>query len=205
MITFDERARRADAGGAQSKHTTITNKKEQRRGLSELDAEWMRRVASATERARAQGRGDVADYLTLRATNDLTRGIGCDWLFETFQAHAGAANRAGAGITLAHEDAHRFSVGHATMVGRKLIMRAGVRELVVEAGWPRTPQDGIVRGGGLACAQVTHFGDRARNASLLLVQSTTNAAPQWLVIEETRARTPLHEEHVRHHVARLFE
>jgi len=126
-------------------------------------------------------------------------------LFETFQAHAGAANRAGAGITVAQEDAHRFRVGHATMVGRKLIMRAGVRELVVEAGWPRTPQDGIVRGGGLACAQVTHFGDRARNAALLLVQSTTNAAPQWLIIEEPSARTPLHEEHVRHHVARLFE
>lgn len=173
--------------------------------MSELDAEWARRVALATERARAQGRGDVADYLVLRATNDLTRGIGCDWLFETFQAHAGAANRAGASIAVAQEDAHRFRLGHSTMVGRKLVMRAGVRELVVEAGWPRTPQDGIVRGGGLACAQVTHFGDRARNASLLLVQATANAAPQWLIIAETGAHTPLHEEHVRHHVARLCE
>jgi len=140
----------------------------------------------------------------LRATNDLARGVGCDWLFATFNALAAEANRRGASISIVQEDAHRFRVGMSTMVGRKLILRAGVRELVVEAGWPRAPQDGIVRGGGLACARVTHFGDRARNAALLLVQSSSGA-PQWVVVDEdTGARAPAHEEHVRRHVVKLW-
>jgi hypothetical protein len=168
-----------------------------------LDAEWARRVAAAEQRARAEGRGDVAEYLALRAQNDLARGVGCDWLLETFHAHAGALNRAGASISVTQEQEHRFHVGASTMVGRKLTLRAGVREVVVEAGWPRTPQDGIVRGGGLALARVTHFGDRKRNATLLLV-AAAGRAPQWMdVAEETGARTPFVEEQVRRHVAPL--
>ncbi len=170
--------------------------------MSELDAEWARRVAVAEQTARAQGRGDVADYLALRAANDLARGVGCEWLLATFNNLADEANRAGAAITITQEDAHRFHIGHSTMVGRKLSLRAGVRELVIEAGWPRAPQDGIVRGGGLACARVTHFGDRARNASLLLVQTPTGT-PQWLIVAETGAHLPFHEEHTRQHIARL--
>ena len=161
-------------------------------------------MAAAEAAARARGRGDVADYLALRATNDLARGIGCDSLLETTSALAGEANRAGARITLAQEDAHRFRVGHSTMVGRKLTLRAGVRELAVEAGWPRAPQDGIVRGGGLACARLTHFGDRGRNAELLLVAST-NGVPHWVVVADTGTRTPLDEETLRRHVARLWQ
>jgi hypothetical protein len=172
--------------------------------LSELDAEWAQRVAAAEQRARAEGRGDVAEYLALRAVNDLARGVGCDWLFTNFNAFAAEANRAGASISSAQEDAHRFRVGHSTMVGRRLILRAGVRELIVEAGWPRTPQDGIVRGGGLAAARISHFGDRARDALLLLVQMT-NGTPQWVVVTETSARPPLHEEQVRQHVAKLWQ
>lgn len=162
-------------------------------------------MAAATERARAEGRGDVAEYLALRTANDLTRGVGCEWLLDTMRALAGAANRAGAGIVITQEDANRFHVGHSTMVGRKLVLRAGVRELVCEAGWPRTPQDGIVRGGGLACARLTHFGDRGRNADLLLVPNN-DGPPQWVALAaETGARTPLHEDDLRRHVARLYE
>lgn len=171
--------------------------------MSELDAEWARRVAVAEQRARMQGRGDVADYLALRATNDLARGVGCEWLLATFAALVNEANDAGAKINVTQEDAHRFQLGHSTMVGRKLILRAGVRELIIEAGWPRTPQDGIVRGGGLACARITHFGERARNAALLLVQ-TAAGTPQWLVVSETGMRSaPFTEEQARQHVARL--
>ena len=162
-------------------------------------------MAAAEAAARARGRSDVADYLALRATNDLARGIGCDWLLETASALAGEANRAGAAIALMQEDAHRFRVGHSTMVGRKLTLRAGVREFVVEAGWPRAPQDGIVRGSGLACARLTHFGDRGRNAELLLVAGTTGV-PHWVVVAaDTGARTPLDEETLRRHVARLWQ
>ncbi|MGI9105152.1 MAG: hypothetical protein ACR2G4_02770 [Pyrinomonadaceae bacterium] len=174
--------------------------------MSELDAEWARRIAEAEQRARASGRGDVADYLALRALNDMARETGIEWLLAAFHAHAGEVNRAGASISLTNDDAHRFRVGNSTMVGSRLTLRAGVRSLSIEAGWPRTPHDGIVRGGGLAAARVTHFGDRRAGDELLLVQSA-GGAPHWLILDEIAAggsRTALEEERVRRHVAKLL-
>ncbi|MDQ3586059.1 MAG: hypothetical protein M3407_09845, partial [Acidobacteriota bacterium] len=169
--------------------------------MSEFEAEWARRIGEAERRARAAGRGDVADYLALRAANDATRSIGVAWLIETFTAHAATLNRhAGASITidLKHEAGHRFRVGLSTMVGARLILRAGVRTITVEAGWPRTPADGIVRGGGLACAVVSHFGDRRAGEEFLLVRAA-GQPPRWLVLEESGTRPQLLEERVLRH------
>jgi hypothetical protein len=176
--------------------------------LSELEAEWARRLAEAEARARNVGRGDVADYLALRALNDVARNVGIEWLLAAFTAHAGEANRtAGAGLTLAQADAHRFRVGNSTMVGRRLTLTAGVRVLTVEAGWPRTPRDGIVRGGGLASARISHFGKR-RDDELLLVQNTAadpDAPPCWFILHADGARrTPFEEARISHHLAKLL-
>lgn len=171
--------------------------------MSELDEQWALVMAEAERRARAAGRSDVADYLTLRAANDLARTTGIDWLYETFQAFAGLANRAGSSIQIAHRDAHRFAVGSATMVGRLLTFSQGVRRLMVEAGWPRVPGDGFLRGGGLASGHIRHFGRRAHDEELLLVRSASGV-PQWLVLEKTGARTPLSEERVRRHLDRFL-
>jgi hypothetical protein len=171
--------------------------------VSEFDDAWARVLAEAEQRARASGRGEVAEYLALRATNDLARQTGTDWLFNTFTMLAGRANRAGAGVQVSKQDGHRFRVGAATMVGSLLTFRTGVRQLFVEAGWPRAPQDGFVRGGGLALAHVKHFGDRAGDAELMLARDASGR-PQWLVLEKTGARTVLLEERVRRHIARFL-
>ncbi len=184
--------------------TRMSRRRERSQEVSELEAEWARRLAEAEERARASGRGDVADYLALRALNDMARNVGIEWLLSAFTAHAGEANRAGAMIALAQTDAHRFRVGHSTMVGRRLTLSAGVRALTVEAGWPRTPSDGIVRGGGLACAVVSHFGDRRAGDELLLIQDSDGAPPRWLRLDRTGARPPLADERVQSHVAKLL-
>ena len=120
--------------------------------MSELDEEWTQVLAEAERRARAAGRGELVEYLRLRASNDKARVTGLEWLFTTFTRLAGAANRAGAGIQLIKREGHRFSVGSATMVGSLLTLKAGVRQLMVEAGWPRAPRDGFVPGNGLASA-----------------------------------------------------
>jgi hypothetical protein len=172
--------------------------------LSELKAEWARRLAEAEQSARASGRSDIVDYLALRALNDMARNTGIEWLLDTFTAHAGEANRAGAGIRLANTDAHRFRVGASTMVGRRVTLTVGVRVLTVEAGWPRTPPDGIVRGGGLATARISHFGDRRDDDELLLVQTSGDAAPRWLILDATGARRTLEEARVRQHVSKLL-
>ena len=169
--------------------------------MSELDAEWERRVEEAAARATEAGRGDVAEYLSLRASNDAARAFGVAWLVDTFRAAAGEANRAGASLAATDDDAHRFRAGHSTMVGRRLTLRAGVRSLAVEAGWPRMPRDGVVRGGGLAFARRSPFGDPAAPEELLLVRAG-DAAPQWVSLAAGRA--PFVEASARRHVSRLL-
>jgi hypothetical protein len=171
--------------------------------VSELDEQWAMAMAEAERRARASGRSDVADYLTLRAANDLARSTGIEWLLTTFQTLAGEANRAGSSIQVTQRDAHRFHVGNATMVGKLLTFSLGVRKLLVEAGWPRVPRDGFVRGGGLASAHVRHFGQRSADEELLLTR-TPDGSPTWLVLEKTGARNALSEARIRRHLSRFL-
>jgi hypothetical protein len=168
--------------------------------VSEFDAEYQRLMDEA--RARARGRNDVVDYLNLRAVNDRVRAGGIEWLFTTFASFAGEANRSGAGINFTRTDAHRFRVGNSTMVGERLTLTVGVRSLTVEAGWPRAPRDGIVRGGGLAAAKVAHFGERSAGEELLLIPSGKDA-PRWFALDDNGARSEFLEDRVRRHVNRL--
>lgn len=171
--------------------------------MNDFDAEYERQLEEARERANSRGRDDVVAYLNLRAANDALRAAGIDWLLETFSAHAGDLNRAGAGLNVTRTEAHRFKVGNSTMVGSRLVFRTGLRTLTIEAGWPRGPRDGIVRGGGLASGLIEHFGNRAAGEELLLVPSD-EGPPRWLVLERTGERAELREERVRRHFTKLF-
>jgi hypothetical protein len=171
--------------------------------VSELDVEWAQVLAEAERRARAMGRGDLVEYLRLRASNDQARATGLEWLFETFTQFAGAANRAGAGIQLTKKEGHRFQLGNATMVGSLLTLKNGVRQLMIEAGWPRAPRDGFVPGNGLASGQIRHFGIKSANDVLLLVRSASGA-PQWLVLKREGTRAQLSEARIRQHLGRLL-
>lgn len=174
--------------------------------MSELADEWEQRLATAKARAQQSGRGDVMDYLNLRAANDEARSAGVEWLLASFANTAGEMNRRAIGISVARQEEHRFPSGNSAMVGPALTLRAGVRSLTIKAGWPRTPQDGIVRGGGLALAQIIHFGNRRADEELLLVREG-QAAPSWIVVEfndgALRRLRALREEHIRYHVSRL--
>src|SRR5918997_544428 len=154
--------------------------------MSELDEEWAQVLAEAERRARTAGRGDLIDYLRLRASNDKARSTGIEWLFETFTLLAGEANRAGAGVQILKKEGHRFEVGSATMVGKLLTLKSGVRQLMIEAGWPRAPRDGFVPGNGLACGRIRHFGLTASNEELLLVRAP-DGTPQWLATDRRGA------------------
>ena len=146
--------------------------------MSELDEAWAAALSEAERRARLAGRGDVAEYLLLKNSNDLLRKAGVDWLLTEFTVLAGDANRAGASIQISKQEGHRFPTGTSTMVGHLLTLTNGVRTLYVEAGWPRAPRDGVVRGGGLAAANIRHLGIKAANEELLLARSSTGG-PAW--------------------------
>jgi len=170
--------------------------------MSELDEAWAVALAEAEQRARLAGRGDVAEYLALRNSNDLLRTAGIDWLVTSFTNLAGDANRAGASIQLANTDGHRFRIGTSTMVGRLVALTFGVRQLLVEAGWPRVPRDGIVRGGGLAMAHVRHVGIKRADEELLLSRAASGS-PQWT--SATKRPHVFNESDVRRHLAILLD
>ena len=76
--------------------------------MSELDEAWAAALSEAEQRARLAGRADVAAYLSLRNSNDLLRKAGIEWLISSFTQLAGEANRVGASLQIASEDAHRL-------------------------------------------------------------------------------------------------
>ena len=183
--------------------------------MSELEEAWAVGLAEAEARARATGRTDIAEYLALRSSNDLIRRIAGDWLVTMFTTAAGEANRAGAAIQISTEATHRFKVGSASMVGTRLSLGSGVRLLLVELGWPRTPRDGFIRGGGLACGNIKHVGIKPANEELRLVLDATGT-PSWLVMgwhahdvplepRELRKLPKLHEANVKKHIAILLD
>lgn len=146
--------------------------------MTELDQVWSQMLAQAERKAGESGRHDVADYLRLRATNDSIRERGTLWLFDTVIEIAGGGVRDGINLTIEREAPHNFSRGSSNMVGSLVRLRHGVRCMTVEAGWARTPSDGIMREGALAFARIIHFGIPKQNADLRLVQAHT--LPNWL-------------------------
>jgi hypothetical protein len=172
--------------------------------MTELDEAWDLALAEAKNRARASGRRDIADYLDLRRQNDLLRRTATDWLIEAAIVLAGKANRTGAGIQIEQDETHRFSRGPATMVGKRITLRRGVRALIIESGWPRTPRDGFVRGGGLACANIKHFGRPRSNVEILLMRSSSGA-PQWFVEDKHGKKSLLTEEAIDAHISVLIK
>ena len=170
--------------------------------MSELDEAWAAALSEAEQKARLAGRKEVAEYLSLRNSNDLLRKAGIQWLLESFTVAAGEANRAGASIKIEKTEGHRFRTGTSTMVGQLVTLVNGVRTLFIEAGWPRVPRDGIVRGGGLACANIRHMGIRAASEELLLAK-TPSGAPGWK--STTKNRPHLHESDIYRHIAILLD
>jgi hypothetical protein len=171
--------------------------------VSELDEAWALALAEAQRKAHSAGRGDIAEYLRLRSSNDLQRQTGIEWLLSTFSKLAGEANRRGGSLQTSSEEAHRFSVNNATMVGPRLTLSFGVRSLSVEAGWPRVPSHSFVRGGGLALARIKHFGKHLLNQELMLVRSA-QGSPTWVVIDKDGRTEPLIESGIQRHLTKLL-
>jgi hypothetical protein len=169
--------------------------------MGELDEAWAAALSEAEHRARLAGRKDVAEYLALKNSNDLIRKAAVEWLVSGFATVAGEANRAGASIQISKKEGHRFPLGSSTMVGHLLILTNGVRTLSVEAGWPRTPRDGFVRGGGIACANIRHLGIKNASDELLLARSNTGG-PVWKSV--LKKRSVLHESDIRRHISILI-
>lgn len=151
--------------------------------MTELDQIWSQMLSDSAVEAGDIGRQHVAEYLRLRATNDAIRNAGVGWLFDTVIEIAGCAMRDRPGITIEREEPHNFTRGSSNMVGSLIEIRQGVRCLTVEAGWARTPRDGIMQKGALAYARITHFGLPKSGAEIRLVHA--ESLPRWLGEDDT--------------------
>ncbi len=145
--------------------------------MTELDQIWSQMLDHAAVRAQESGNREIAEYLRLKATNDAIRTVGVGWLFDTVIEIAAERDRQNIRLSVEREDPHRFDHGSSRLVGAAIRIRQGVRCLTVEAGWTRTPADGIMRGGALAFARVSHFGMPRSGVELMLV--TSSDSPFW--------------------------
>ncbi len=165
--------------------------------MNELNEFWQNSIAEAIEKAKLAGKTDVADYLTLKADNDQIRAESSRWLFETLSEISEELRKKGVNIEIENKNSHRFEVGTAKMVGLYLKFKFGVRELELEAGWTRTPNDGFMRRNALAYAKISHFGMSKKNAELILLKYEN--LPSWFVIENENELKLLETEHLREH------
>jgi len=165
--------------------------------MNELDEVWARMLAEAKARVEAGGRGDVAEYLELKANNDAIRAACVKWLFDSALEIASQANRENAAIAVENENPHSFVFGKSNLSGSLLRFRQGVRCLTVEAGWTRTPADGFMRGGALACARITHFGLSRHNQELVLTRGEN--LPNWLSVGKDGRRNLFDSKNLQHH------
>ncbi|MEO7971183.1 MAG: hypothetical protein ABI698_07785 [bacterium] len=171
--------------------------------FSDLDQTWANELRDAETRARAAGRADISEYLALRRSNDALRQTACNWLLETFRNLAGEMNRAGASLQISTDDNYRFTVGNAALTGKLLKLENGIRQLLVEVGWPRVPRDGFIRGGGIALGRLRHIGIKSASDQIRLVTSP-EGSPRWIV-ENKSAHAEIREAHIRGHIAVLLD
>ena len=165
--------------------------------MNELEEVWARKLSEARLKAEATGRGDVAEYLALRATNDWLRQTSVKWLFDSIIEIVSFENRSGTSIQIENENFHRFAFGNANLVGSRLNLRQGVRCLSIEAGWTRTPADGFMRGGALAAGRISHFGISKHNADIFLILE--NDAPGWFITDKNGKRENFDSRHLNDH------
>jgi hypothetical protein len=169
--------------------------------MSELEDVWAKMLSEASHRARASDRHDVADYLDLKASNDLIRRTSVVWLLETLIQHAASANRHNAAVTIERTEPHDFAYRGANLIGTSLNLRYGVRCLTVEAGWTRTPADGFMRGGMLAFARFRHFG--LPKAGIEAALYRTGDFPVWRLLSDEKVGPDIHSDDLHRHISLL--
>lgn len=165
--------------------------------MNELNEVWAKQIETARSEAQNKGRNDVAEYLNLRAANDLIRTASVKWMFDSMTEIAAFAVRANARISIENESPHHFEFNKAQMSGAILRLRFGVRCLSLEAGWTRTPADGFMRGGALAAARLTHFGMKKHDEEIILLRDED--FPQWFSVGIDGKRTIFNSIHLRKH------
>ncbi len=165
--------------------------------MDALKETWTEDLNLAIKHAKASGRFEIADYLTLKASNDRIRKESIKWLFDTVLEIVFAFNKHGAKIKIDKKEKHSFKHKRSNLTGSILNLKQGVRCLDFEAGWTQRPGDGIIRGGALAAVKINHFGFHKQNEELVLLRFEDK--PQWFVIDNEVHRISFNVRSLRRH------
>lgn len=168
--------------------------------MQSLDDIWLELLGEARLRALRSGRNAVAEYLELRSRNDQLRAASIGWLTDIFVVEA-TGGLLPVGPEIEREEPHRFEHLGASHSGILLCFRLGVRQMTLEAGWPRLPGDGILTGGSVAAGRLVHRGLPRLNRSLALVAD--DGRPEWIAIAGDGSRAAVDAAFVREQILLL--
>lgn len=163
--------------------------------MTELNRAWAQLLDDAAGDAARSGRDNITDYLRLKASNDLIRTKGVEWLITTLLEIASPYMRDHASLKIDRIEPHTFRWGSSTMVGTGLEIRHGLRCMSVETGWARRPADGVMREGALAFCRISHFGMPLMIEEFRLVRA--EPLPFWSGEGNVPLRSEVLERHIR--------
>lgn len=126
-----------------------------------------------------------ADYLSLRAANDMLRERAKTWVFETLNS---LCLEFGPEVQLARQE-WKFEVGRSVMVGERFGVRSRGKTLLVEIGWPREPAHGFVPDQGLARGRASLSASPMLSARLLeelILKAAGSGEPHWYAVRDGR-------------------
>lgn len=148
--------------------------------------------------------GDFSvDYLSLRASNDLMREKGKEWIFESLNL---LCNETGPETQIARQP-WQFEVGRSVMVGERFGIRNRGRTLVVEIGWPREPAHGFVPDQGLARGKISLSASPMLSPRLSeeIILKGTGSDGRWYSIERGKLGLEVTVETLRRHLGTMLD
>lgn len=154
--------------------------------MNELNEVWEQLISEAAKNPQNIRQAGLAEFIAVKAANDEIRETSVRWLLDTMRGAAEHANLKNANILIETAENHRFSIGDMRLRGSLLRFRQGIRNMTVEAGWTRAPDDGFMRGNALAVARISHFGISRENAELHLLKYEDR--PQWFTVTKLGLR-----------------
>jgi hypothetical protein len=149
----------------------------------------------------------------LKAANEALRARGKEWLLTTLKTICDEINQVSAPppaepvLQVGGQD-WQFEIGDNVMVGERLGLRHKGQTLLVEVGWPRLPEHGMVPDLGLARARVSFSQNIMIDAQLLaefsLRRGQESEEVHWHAIRDHKVGEELTAATLREYVQRVL-
>ena len=143
---------------------------------------WHRLLDEEIARGTVTAEGVFEDYLAVRGANNEIRDSATEWLFRSFDELAERLRLQAFECSVERSDESQFNFLGATLTGPAIFFSHGVKRLSCEVGSIKAPGHGIIKGGGVAVARISHFGMPEKEQFLRL--SVGEGSARWTVESE---------------------